>query len=32
LQRPSLTIELYGIADLAAMKNTAVRHPATAVH
>jgi len=31
LQRPSLTTELYGIAELAAMKNTAVRHPATAV-
>jgi hypothetical protein len=27
---PSLTIELYGIAGYAAMKNTAVRHSATA--
>jgi hypothetical protein len=31
LQRPSLTIELYGIADVAAMENTAVRHQRTAV-
>jgi hypothetical protein len=31
LRRPSLTTELYGIARYVAMKNTAVRHPATAV-